>query len=123
MCTDSASLEKSKWSLIVRALSALRPNSRQRREQEAGGLHPQRIRLLLLEVAVQLRLDEDDAVDELLDNLVLVSLVRRADLLLFSLCLLVDLRLNSLGVPRVLFPIGSGGWRVSNEHRGGRMIS
>ena len=69
----------------------------------------QRIRLLLLEVAVQLRLDEDDAVEELLDDLVLVALVRRADLLLFPLGLLVDLRLDCLGVPCVLFPAGSGG--------------
>ena len=66
------------------------------------------MRLLLLEVAVQLRLDEDDAVEELLDDLVLVALVRRADLLLFPLGLLVDLRLNGLSVPRVLFPVGSG---------------
>ena len=58
---------------------------------------------------MQLGLDEDDAVKELLDDLVLVALVRRADLLLFPLGLLVDLRLNGLGVPRVLFTIGSGG--------------
>ena len=72
---------------------------------------------------MQLRLDEDDAVEELLDDLVLVALVRRADLLLFPLSLLVDLRLDCLGVPCVLFSAGSRELRVCNEHRGGWMIS
>ena len=87
MCTDSASLGKSKWSLIVRALSALRPNSR---EQEAERrLCLQWIRLLLLEVAVQLGLDEDDSVEELLHDFVLVCIVLRGDLLLLDCCFFV----------------------------------
>ena len=61
--------------------------------------------LHLLEVAVEFGLNQDDAVEELLDDLVLVALVRRADLLLFPLSLFVDLRLYGLGVPCVLYPV------------------
>lgn len=61
------------------------------------------VRLLgLQEVAVQLRLDEHDAVEELPDDLLLVALVRGADLLLLDLGLLVDRRLHGLRVPCVL---------------------
>ena len=54
------------------------------------------------EVAVQLGLDEDDAVEELPDDLLLVALVRGADLLLLDLGLLVDRRLHGLCVSCVL---------------------
>ena len=52
---------------------------------------------------MQLGLDEDDAVEELLDDLGLVALVRGTDFLLLRLGLLVDLRLYSLRVSCVLF--------------------
>ena len=61
------------------------------------------IRLLgLLEVAVQLGLDEDDAVEELQDDLLLGALVRRTDLGLLPYSVLVDGSLHGLRVPCVL---------------------
>ena len=60
---------------------------------------------------MQLGLDEDDAVEELLDDRVLVRLVLRADLLLLRLGLAVDRGLDGLRVPGVL--------QAQNERDGG----
>ena len=52
---------------------------------------------------MQLRVDEDDAVEELLNDLVLVTLVLRTDLLLFDLGVLVNSSLYGLCVACMLY--------------------
>ena len=59
--------------------------------------------LHLLEVAVEFRLHQDDAVEELLHDLVLVAIVCGTNLCLCSLRLLINLGLDGLGIPRMLF--------------------
>lgn len=58
--------------------------------------------LCLLEVSMELGGDEDDAVEQFLEDLVLVLPVRIRDLGTLGLCLLIDGRLGSLGVAGVL---------------------
>lgn len=67
---------------------------------------------------MQLRLDQDDAVEELLHDLLLVALVLRADLLLLDLRILVDGSLYSLRVARVLYRPDNVAMRVSVREHG-----
>ena len=62
---------------------------------------------------MQLRLDQDDAVEELLHNLLLVALVLRANLLLLDLRILVDGSLYGLRVARVLYKPDNASMKVS----------
>ena len=62
---------------------------------------------------MQLRLDQDDAVEELLHNLLLVALVLRANLLLLDLRILVDGCLYGLRVARVLYRQDNAVMKVS----------
>ena len=77
--------------------------------------------LHLLEVAVEFGLNQDDAVEEFLHDLVLVGVVRLTDLLLLPLRLLINLRLDGLGVPCVLSRREPGQVRTGNWARGMRL--
>ena len=68
----------------------------------ANAVQTARRLLGLLEVTVQFGFDEDDAIKELLDDLLLVTLVCGPDLCLLRLGILVDCRLDCLSVARML---------------------
>lgn len=72
------------------------------REFLAGGL-PRRRASKLLQVPVELRLDKHDAIQEFLDDLILVLVVLLRDLLPLHLRLAVDGSLRGLGVACVLY--------------------
>ena len=75
--------------------------------------------LHLLEVAVKFGLNQDDAVEEFLDDLVLVAVVCDTDLQLLPLRLLINLRLDGLGIPCMLFEGGEVrlGLRIGEDGR------
>lgn len=70
------------------------------------------LRFHFVQVAVQLRLDKDDTVEQLLDHLILARLVLGTDLLLLSLGLLVYGDLGSLRGACMLDTCPSGELRI-----------